>query len=135
MEKDEPIFERLIDPRMAAAEKQSADEGATTIISDLDKHDITVIPAPGVDIDNGIEIMQGLLSWNQRKERDSLNSPHYFVSDRCENHIAALVDYTAKGGPNEAHKDFIDPARYAAVANIMFVAPEDMHAAPATSVY
>jgi len=125
-EEGEKIFERLIDPRMGAAEKQSSDEGATTIISDLDKHDMTVIPAPGVDVDNGIQLIQGLLAWNPEKPRDSLNSPRYFVSDRCENHIHAMCEYTAKGGANEATKDFIDPARYAAVSNIMYVAPEDM---------
>ncbi len=125
-EEGEKIFERIIDPRMGAAEKQSSDEGATTIISDLDKHDMTVIPAPGVDVDNGIQLIQGLLAWNPEKPRDSLNSPKYYVSDRCENHIHAMCEYTAKGGANEATKDFIDPARYAAVSNIMYVAPEDM---------
>lgn len=126
LEGNEVIFERLIDPRMGAAEKQSSDEGATTIISDLDKHDMTVIPAPGVDIDNGIQGIKDLLAWNSEKPRDSINSPKFFISDRCENIIHAMGEYTAKGGPEEATKDMVDPIRYMKVANCMFVAKEDM---------
>jgi hypothetical protein len=126
LEAGEEIFERLIDPRMGAAEKQSSDEGATTIISDLEKHEMTVIPAPGVDIDNGIQLLQGLLSWKSDKPRDSLNSPHYFVSDRCGNHTHSMSEYSAKAGPQDNLKDPIDPARYLAVANIQFFDRADM---------
>ena len=126
LEGGEEIFERIIDPRMGAAEKQSADEGATTIISDFDKHDLTFIPAPGVDIENGLQLIQGLLAWNSEKDRDSINCPKLFISDQCENIIQAFVDYTAKGGPQEACKDCIDPIRYLAVSDIRYIAPEDM---------
>jgi hypothetical protein len=44
-EDGEAIQERLIDPRLGAAERQSA-EGATTIISELDDVGMTFIPAP-----------------------------------------------------------------------------------------
>lgn len=126
LESGEPIFERFIDPRMGAAEKQSNEEGATTIISDLDKYDMMVMPAPGVDIDNGIQGLKDLLSWNPEKPRDTINSPKYFVSEECENHIHCMSEYTAKGGPEEATKDGVDPARYLKVSNIMFIDEADL---------
>jgi len=117
VEKDVEIFERYIDPRMGAAERQSQD-GATTIISDLDDAGMTFLPAPGVDVENGIQMLNTLLSWDESKPRDSTNSPRLYVSDRCQNIIYALQEYTAKGGSNEATKDMIDPLRYLAVSNI-----------------
>lgn len=119
-EEGEIIYERFIDPRMGAAEKQS-EEGATTIISDLDDQDMTVIPAPGVDIDNGLQLINNLLAFDDSKPVDSLNSPCLFVSERCANLIYALTEYTAQGGRNEATKDPIDALRYIAVSNPEFV--------------
>lgn len=117
MEGGEEIFERYIDPRMGAAERQSQD-GATTIISDLDDAGMTVIPAPGVDVENGLQLLNNLFSYNQDKPRDSINSPKIYISDRCQNFIYACSEYTSKGGSGEATKDPIDAARYLAVSNI-----------------
>jgi hypothetical protein len=52
---------------------------------------------------------------------DSVNRPHFYISDRCQNIIAALQEYTADGGPDEAHKDPIDVLRYAAIDGIRYV--------------
>ncbi len=119
-EKDEEVYERVIDPRMGAAEKQS-EEGATTIISDLDDAGMTVIPAPGVDIENGIQLINNLLSWDENKPRDSMNSPKIFISDRCQNIISAMQEYSGQGGRNENWKDPIDTLRYLAVSDVQFI--------------
>lgn len=116
MEDGEPIYERFIDPRLGNSEKQSM-EGATTIISDLDDADMTVIPAPGVDIEDGLQRINNLLAYNQDKPVDSLNSPRLYISDRCQNLIFAMSEYTAKGGRSEATKDPIDCLRYIEVSN------------------
>lgn len=113
----EVIFERFIDPRMGAAERQSQD-GATTIISDLDDAGMTVIPAPGVDVENGLQLLNNLFSYDDSKPLDSMNSPRIYISDRCQNFIYACSEYTSKGGTSEATKDPIDVARYLAVSNI-----------------
>lgn len=118
-DKVEEIYERFIDPRMGAAEKQS-EEGATTIISDLDDQDLTVIPAPGVDIENGIQLINNLLSFDENKPIDSLNAPKLYISDRCQNLIYAMQEYTGQGGRSEASKDPIDCLRYLAVSNCEF---------------
>ncbi len=120
IEGTDEIFERYIDPRMGAAERQSED-GATTIISDLDDAGLTVIPAPGVDIENGIQLLNNLLAWDESKPRDSLNSPKLYISDRCQNFIYAMAEHTGQGGRNEATKDFVDLGRYLAVSDIQYI--------------
>ena len=115
-ENGEPIFERFIDPRLGAAERQSAD-GATTIISELDDAGMTFIPAPGVEIENGLQLINGLLSYDEKLPLSVLNSPKLYISERCQNLIYAMQEYTAKGGKDEATKDPIDCLRYLCVSN------------------
>lgn len=116
---DETIFERFIDPRMSATERHTV-EGASTILSDLDECDMTVIPAPGVDITNGLQKIRNKLAWDENQPRSSTNAPHFYISDRCVNTIYALQEYTARGGSTEATKDPIDVLRYLAVSNVEF---------------
>ncbi len=127
-EKDEVIFERFIDPRMGAAEKQSQD-GATTIISDLDECDMTVIPAPAAaseankgEIEDGIQLISNLLAYKTDKPIDSVNAPHLYVSDRCQNFIYAMSEFTGKLGGHESTKDPIDCIRYLRKGSCEFVA-------------
>ncbi len=119
LEDGEEIEERFIDPRMGAAEKQTL-EGATTIISDLDELDFSVIPAPGVDIENGLQLLNNLMAYDQNKPLSSTNAPHFYVCEDCVNTIFAFSEYTGKGGTTEATKDAIDGPRYLAVSNIQF---------------
>ncbi len=119
-ENGEEIYERLIDPRLGAAEKQSQD-GATTIISDLDDCDMTFIPAPGVEIENGLQLINNLLAYDESKPIDSLNAPKLYISDRCQNLIYAMQEYTAQGGRTENTKDPIDALRYLCCAGADFI--------------
>lgn len=134
MENGEAIFERFIDPRLGAAEKQAA-EGAVTIISQLDDEDMTVHPAPGVDIDNGLQLISNQLAYDDSQPVSSINAPRLFVSDRCQNTVFALQEYTAKGGREEATKDPIDCLRYIAVSNPGYYDEETMHDDQPTGVY
>jgi hypothetical protein len=76
------------------------------------------IPAPGLDIDDGLQALIGKMSWDTTKPLDSVNRPHFYVSSDCENIIQALSEYTGEGGLKEAWKDPIDVCRYAAIANL-----------------
>lgn len=125
LEGDEEIFERFIDPRLGAAEKQAA-EGAVTIISQLDDEDMTVIPAPGVDVDNGLQLIANKLAYDEEREISSVNAPHLFISEECQNFIFAMQEYTAKGGKDEATKDPIDALRYIAVSNPRYYDKSDL---------
>ncbi len=119
-EGSEEVFERFIDPRAGASEKQ-IDEGATNIIMDLARHDITAIPASGIDIESGLQLINNLLAWDDSKPKDSLNSPKLFISDRCQNLIQAMTEYNLEGGRNCAWKDPADCLRYLAVSDIQFI--------------
>lgn len=134
MEKEEKIFERFIDPRLGAAEKQSA-EGAVTIISQLDDEDMTVHPAPGVDIDNGLQLISNKLAYDDTVPISSVNAPKLYISSNCENMIFAMQEYTAKGGREEATKDPVDCLRYLAVSNPRFYDEEEIIEDRPTGVY
>jgi len=110
--KGDEIFERIIDPRMGAAEK-SGKEGSTSIIQELEDEGITAVPAPGLDIHHGLQGINSLLSWNENERLSSFNAPKLYISDRCENLIYAMSHYTARQGLSEPVKDFIDCLRYA----------------------
>ena len=113
----EEIFERLIDPRLGAAKYQGSD-GSSSIIEDLAEMDIICLPAPGLDIDDGLQALISKMSWDTTKALDSVNRPKFYISNECENIIHALAEYTGDGGLKEAWKDPIDVLRYAAIADI-----------------
>jgi hypothetical protein len=117
LETGETIFERIIDPRLGAA-RYVANDGASSIIEDLADHDFICVPAPGLEIDDGLQSLISKMSYDTTKEVDALNRPHFLVSDACENFIKAVGEYTGEAGLKEAWKDPIDCARYACVSNI-----------------
>jgi hypothetical protein len=123
-EGDEVVFERLIDPRMGAAERKG-ELGATTLITDYDKGGMTFIPAPGVDIKSGIKLIQGLLNWNPDKPRDSKNSPKIYFSDRCENWIMMMSEWT-NYSPTEHTKEGPDLLRYLETSSPQHFQLEDL---------
>lgn len=117
LEGNEEIFERIIDPRLGAAKYQAAD-GSSSIIEDLAEQGVVCVPAPGLDIDDGLQALISKMSWDNSKPMDSVNRPHFYVSRDCENIIHALAEYTGQEGLKEAWKDCIDVLRYAAIADI-----------------
>jgi len=120
IEEDVSIFERLIDPRLGAAKYQKEDM-QTSIIDELIYRDINVIPAPGYDEDQGIQAINKLLAWDDRQDMDLGNKPRLFFSDRVEQTIYAMTEYTGELGKDEPTKDPIDCVRYAAIADIMYI--------------
>ena len=121
----EPIMTRLIDPRLGAAKYQTQ-SGASSIIEDLADAGLVFEPAPGLDIEDGLQALQTKMAYKRDKPMDSLNRPHFYVSDRCQNLITALQEYTGEGGPDEAWKDPIDTIRYAAIDGIRFIDPKSL---------
>ena len=121
MEGDEDIFERLIDPRLGAA-KYQAQDGSSSIIEDLAENGMVCLPAPGLDIEDGLQALISKMSWDTSKPMDGVNRPHFYVSEDCENLIMALNEYTGEEGQKEAWKDPIDCARYLAIADVDHVA-------------
>ena len=125
LEEDEEIYERIIDPRMGAAKYQVQD-GSSSIIEELAENDIICNPAPGLDIEDGLQALISKMSYDTTKEIDSVNRPHFYVSEECQNVIDGLSEYTGEGGLKEQYKDVIDPLRYAAIADIDHVDSIDL---------
>jgi len=113
----EEISERLIDPRLSAARYQGEDADSS-LLQDLDDLDFVVKPAPGDNIEDGLQKLVDLMSYDTNKDIDWQNHPHFYVSEECENIISALGNYTSEGGKDEPWKDPIDCLRYAAAADI-----------------
>lgn len=120
------VYERLIDPRLGAQRYQKAD-GDSSIIEDLNDLDFIVKPAPGIEIEDGLQKVIELMAYDENKPIDANNRPKFYVSSRCQNMIQCLREYTGEGGKDEAAKDFVDLCRYAAAYGIDHV-PQSMAA-------
>lgn len=116
--------QRYIDPRMGASEVQG-ENGAETIISKLADHDLTYLPAPGKAIDDGEQLINDRLAYDPQRPVGVDNSPRLYVSDRCEQLIYALENYTGSLGANEPAKDPIDFLRYALQSAVEWVDPNE----------
>ncbi len=142
LEDGEEIADRVIDPRAGAAQRQAMN-GATNIISDLDDADMVFNPAPGgseqdgmKEIEDGIQLIVNLLAYDEKKPRDSVNSPRIYFSDTCQNMIYAMTEFTNKLGQSEACKDGVDCLRYLRKAGCEFLDKKaDFVANKSTGVY
>lgn len=116
LEAGEPIAERYIDPR-AGATQAAGKEGGTSLIELLesDPDPMTIIPASGLRIDEGIAVINDWLSWDAGAPLSPLNEPRLYISDRCQNLIYSLREWTGADGDKGAAKDPVDTLRYLAV--------------------
>jgi phage terminase large subunit-like protein len=122
-DKAEIVFERIIDPRAGAASVPSVEDGTSIIELMLDDQldrDGQVIgpsmswaPAPGSKIEEGVALINDLLSYRQDAPLDFENAPKLYVSDACKNLIFALRTWTGADGEKGASKDPVDCLRYA----------------------
>lgn len=122
-ESNDKIMDRLIDPRKGAA-IYSKENGASSIIEDLADAGLIFNPAPGLDIEDGLQALQNKLAYDRKKPIDALNRPHFYISERCQNTIQAIQEYTAEGGPDEIFKDCADCLRYLAISGYGYVDPK-----------
>ena len=117
----EDIACRYIDPRMGGAEVPSAEEG-TSIISlmeDIQEKDnarigpsMVWLRADGGSIDEGIQMINDYMDYDDSETISALNAPKYYVTSDCEQSIFAYHEYTGRDGLKGAMKDVIDPDRY-----------------------
>jgi hypothetical protein len=114
------IFERLIDSRLGAATVQKK-EHSTNILSELEDLGLVIHPAPGLGVDHGISLINDRLNFDETKEVDGTNLPRLVISDRCEQLIEAMKNYTG-ATRTEVWKDPIDCLRYILEAGADFIA-------------
>lgn len=120
------IFERLIDSRAGSTRYQS-EQCQTCCIDELINVGLDVIPASGLDEDQGIQAINKYLAWDNTKPMHIGNKPRLFISDRCEQLIYAMTEYTGMLGKDEPTKDPIDCLRYLLIGNIMFIDDAESH--------
>ena len=118
------IHERIIDPRMCKIQTPSRDGGSESILSNLDDFDFICLPSSfppgdrGNEIEQGLQALNNLMAFDRNRPIDGVNRPRFYVSEKCQNVIAALGEYTGQGGLKEAQKDFIDCLRYGVVTGL-----------------
>ncbi len=124
MEQDEEIFERIVDPRMGAATVREK-EGESNIITTMANLGVVMRPAPGVEIETGIAKINDALSWNDTEPMTDENKPKLYISDRCENTITSMMEYTGQSRADH-FSDQIDCIRYLMVSGADHITNESM---------
>ena len=124
LEHGETIFERLVDPRFGKATVRTA-SGETNMCAEMMNFDVYLRPAPGLEIEHGLQKINDLLSWEDTEPLTVDNRPSLFVSEECENLIYALTEYSGTSR-EEATKDFIDVLRYAAVTPLEYISENSL---------
>jgi len=130
----EAVFERRFDPRSGKAGAMTEEHGGVSLMDMFleDQWDdggrlvgpsLNFDQAPGLSEDQGVMVINDLLSWNEQERLCAvLNEPKLYVSEDCQNLIWALQTYTRNDGEKAACKDPIDCLRY-------FVTDDSVHIA------
>ena len=100
-------------------------EGESNIITTMSNLGFVFRPAPGVDIEAGIAKINDALSWDDTEPMTDQNTPRLFVSDRCENFITSMIEYSGQSR-QEHFKDFVDCIRYLMVSGADHVTKRDL---------
>jgi hypothetical protein len=116
LEGEEEIAERYIDPRAGATQAIGKD-GGTSLMELLDDGDdpMYFAPAAGVAIEQGVAIINDWFSYDLSQPLSPINEPRLFISDKCQNLIYCLKEWTGADGEKGATKDPIDCLRYLSV--------------------
>ena len=122
LEGNEEILERYIDPRAGATQAVGKD-GGTSVIELLDSGEdpMYFAPAAGVAIEQGVAMINDLLAYDINQPLSPLNQPKLYISDKCQNLIYSLKEWTNADGDKGATKDPIDCLRYLVVMSPEFV--------------
>ena len=126
LEDGEDIFERIVDPRMGAATVRTK-EGESNIINTMSNLGFVFRAAPGVDIEAGIAKINDALSWDDTEPMTVDNTPKLFVSDRCDNTISSMMEYSGQSR-SEHWKDQIDCLRYLMVSGADHISESSLQA-------
>lgn len=110
----------IIDPRMGSATYSKA-EGTSNIISDLHDEGVNVYPAEGLPIEDGLQAINSLLSYDPEKPIDLNNRSKLYFSDQVGNTIFCCQNYTVDDGLKGVCKDPVDALRYICIGNYEYL--------------
>lgn len=117
----------IMDPRLGSATYSKA-EGTSNIIEDLQEEGINVYPAEALPIEDGLQAVNTLLSYDKSKEIDFNNHSKLIFSDQVGNTLFCMQNYTVDDGLKAVTKDPVDCMRYIAVGNYQYL--DDMSMKP-----
>jgi phage terminase large subunit-like protein len=122
LEDGEEIFERYIDPR-AGGTKAVTDDGGVTLIDMLDdgEQPMHFTPAAGIRIEQGVAMINDGFSYDMSQDMTPINKPKLYISEKCQNLIYCVKEWTGQDGDKGATKDPIDCLRYLMVMNPVYV--------------
>lgn len=120
-EGEEDIAERYIDPR-AGATQAIGHQGGTSLIELLALGDKAMHfrPSAGIKIDQGIAIINDWLAFDNGQPISPINQPKLFISEKCQNLIYSLREWTGQDGDKGCTKDPIDALRYLVVMDPIY---------------
>lgn len=112
----EEVQERFIDSRFASTPKMENDR-PVTLIEEFADLGLYFTPTPGDDIEEGVQLLQSALDYDDQRPADFFNCPRLLISSACQNSIYSLTTWTgfSKEGRRSldgATKDPIDCDRY-----------------------
>lgn len=107
----EAIFQRIIDSRPASAPREE-DDRPTTLLTQFEDIGLVYVPAPGDDIEEGVQDINDALDYREDEPVNEFNEPHLYISEECQNLIFAMGKWTGADGNKGATKDPIDLLRY-----------------------
>ena len=121
LEKGEDMWERFIDPR-AGGTKAVTEEGGVTLIDMLDDGEIPMhfMPSAGIRIDQGIAMINDGFAYDMSKDLSEENKPKLYISEKCQNLIYCIKEWTGTDGDKGATKDPIDCLRYLLVMDLQY---------------
>lgn len=115
-EDGEEIEVRYIDPRAGATQSIGRDGGVSLIdMLNDEPNPMDFVPAAGIKQEQGISMINDLLSYDNSKPVGYDNSPNLFISSECQNLIYCMKEWTGQDKENGATKDPIDCLRYLVV--------------------
>ena len=122
LEDGEKIEERFIDPR-AGGSAQATKEGGVTLIDMLadEPNEMWFTPAPGLNVDQGVQQINEVMSYNADEPVTMINEPKLYVSRDCGNLIDCLQNVSSAGADKNKFKDPIDVLRYLITSDLAHV--------------
>jgi hypothetical protein len=109
------VRERFLDSRFSGVKHMDLDH-VRTLIDEFDEVGMTFLPTEGGDarspIVEGTALINAALFYDREKPVSFFNHPRLHVSERCQNLIFALENWTGEDGQSGACKDPVDTLRY-----------------------
>lgn len=121
LEGEEEIAERYIDPR-AGATQAIGHQGGTSLIEllGLGEQPMHFRPSAGIKIEQGVSIINDWIAFDNSQPISAINQPKLFISEKCQNLIYSLREWTGQDGDKGCTKDPIDTLRYIAVMDPIY---------------